>query len=181
MAPPGGYSPHPASAPSKGKKKTNLCSYTASPGRGRGPWGNNCSGALKSSSFQVCECSPLLFLIQRRDKPRIFSVYPLAFSEGPGGSNSRCHLQMLGHLPIVLFLSPSLSPIMKPFLRALELWVTPSAGRARPLLPKEAPGSVFWKRKSIFSQEAGCCVSQAAVSFCLWKGWEEGLGAGQEL
>lgn len=147
------------------RKKTFLYSI---PRKGTRTLGN-CYGALKSCSFQVCESSPLLFLIQREDKPRICSVRQLAASAGPEESSRHCHLQILGHLPTLpalslrapspatflpVFLcgslpSPSLSPIMKPFLRALELWVTPSADRAKPLLPKEAPESVFWKRKTI--------------------------------
>ena len=77
---------------------------------------------------------------------------------------------LCGSLP-----SPSLSPIMKPFLRALELWVTPSADRAKPLLPKEAPESVFWKRKTIILPGDRMLYGSSSCPLLSVERMEEGL------
>lgn len=192
LAPPGGCPPHPASAPSK---KANTCVLTQEGDRVLG----NCSGALMPCSCQVCEFSPLLFLIQTGDKPRICSVHQMASSEGPEGSGRHCHLQMLGrlptapcsvpegllacHIPFCVSLWPSSFSIPLSHNEAfssMELWVTPSTGGARPLLPKEAPEGVFWKGKKHCSprRQGAMCFKQLSPSVC-GNDWKEDLGQGK--
>lgn len=180
----------PSSSGCPFQERKPLCSYPTSSGRGQGP------GALMSCSCLLCEFSPLLFLIQTGDKPRICSVHQMASSEGPEGSGRHCHLQLLGHLPttpcsvpegpsacrgpscVSLWFSSFSIPLShNEAFSSMELWVTPSAGGARPLLPKEAPEGVFWKRKKHCSprRQGAMCSGQLSPSVC-GNDQKEGLG-----